>query len=65
MKLLQTATKTDMSNCPNGNLVLYLEYLANPKIELNLIPNRLYSENVGSQLVEKNRNLKNINYVIY
>jgi hypothetical protein len=30
-----------MVNRLNGQLVLYLEYLANPKIGLNLIPNPL------------------------
>ena len=36
-----TATTTDLGNRLNGKMVLYLEYLANPKNGLNLIPNPL------------------------
>ena len=38
---LLTATTTDLGIWLNGKLVLYLEYLANPKIGLNLVPNPL------------------------
>ena len=36
-----TATTTDLGNRLNGKMVLYLKYLASPKIELNLVPNPL------------------------
>jgi len=36
-----TATTTDLGNWLNEKMVLYLEYLANPKIGLNLVPNPL------------------------
>jgi hypothetical protein len=39
--MVVTATTTDLGIWLNGKLVLYLEYLANPKIGLNLIPNPL------------------------
>ena len=36
-----TATTTDLGIGLNGKMVLYLEYLANPKNRLNLVPNPL------------------------
>ena len=36
-----TATTTDLGNRLNGKLVLYWDDLANPKIEINLVPNPL------------------------
>jgi len=38
---LPTATTTDLGIGLNGKMVLYLEYLANPRIGLNLAPNPL------------------------
>jgi hypothetical protein len=38
---LPTHATTDLGNWLNGKIGLYLEDLANPKIELNLAPNPL------------------------
>lgn len=38
-KLLLTHATSNLGNWLNGKIGLYLEDLANPKIELNLIPN--------------------------
>jgi hypothetical protein len=40
-KRLVTATTTDLGIWLNGEMVLYLQYLANPKNGLNLVPNPL------------------------
>ncbi|SHM14622.1 hypothetical protein [Flavobacterium saccharophilum] len=39
--LLVTAITTDLGNRLNGKMVLHLEDSANPKIDLNLVPNPL------------------------
>jgi len=42
------AATMDLCNWLNGKLVLYLEYLANPKNGLNLVPNPLQYQNVAT-----------------
>ena len=46
-------TTTDFGNCLNGKLVLYLNDSANPKNELNLIPNLVQYQNF--KINNKNR----------